>query len=90
MTDKTSVYSLPVGLVTCGIFVTGDHLDKLKLKQNAGEIISSNGVIIFGATNDKNINVHVMNNDELEKIDYQIVNNEKVYGQYMFVRCKGI
>lgn len=90
MTDKASAYSLPVGLVSCGFFLTGDHLDESKLKENVGEVISSNRVIIFGATNDKNIKVHVMNNDELEKIDHKIVNDEKVYSQYMFVRCQGI
>lgn len=90
MADKSSVYSLPVGLVSCGFFLTGDHLDKSKLKENVGEVVASNKVIIFGATNDKIINVHIMNNDELERIDYKIVNDEKVYSQYMFVRSKGI
>lgn len=90
LTDKPYVYSLPVNLVKCGFFLTGENLDKSKLKKNYENVSIENAVIIFGATNDKNnISVNIENKGELEKIDYKIVNDETVYNQYMFIRCKG-
>lgn len=90
LTNKTYVYSLPVGLVKCGFFQTGENIDTLKLKKDNENVSIANTVIIFGAINDKNnVNVHFENNGELEKIDYKIVNDERVYSQYMFIRCKG-
>lgn len=89
LTDKPYVYSLPVGLVKCGFFLTGENLDKSKFEKDYENVSIENAVIIFGAINDKNISVNIENKGELEKIDYKIVNDETVYNQYMFIRCKG-
>lgn len=89
ITDKTAVFSLPVGLEICGYFQIGDVLNISNLKQDQDNS-PKNLVVIFNSLTDKsNIAVNVVTNGELEKTDYQTVSDEKVYNEYMFIRCKG-
>lgn len=87
VTAKTAQY-LPVGLEICGYFQTGDELDRVKSMGIYEEHFSKKHVIIK-TNNENELDVQVISNGDLIKADYEVVTHEKVYTQYMFLRCKG-
>lgn len=88
--EKRLIHSLPVGFEICGVFQIGQDFDKSELKKSFRDGICKNPVVISLLSNDKQqVNVQVMRNDHVEKADYQIVSDDKIYAEYIFVRCKG-
>lgn len=89
LTDKQLLHSLPIGVEVCGYFQSGEQINDSNLLKKLQYEGQQNPVCIHFGINSKEFNVQIVSHNQLETVKYDTVTDEKLYSQFIYIKCRG-